>query len=183
MRLGRRRRVRGCARFRCFRVTCSAGVTTCFAASSQCVIAKVAITLAAEACFRRAGAARRRAAVGWPAGRLGDWSWLRCRIMVADAPGARGTDGTRAAIAGAVRLVARRRRTCGSGEEPTAVPSPAEPPPYRSAKSLAVKLALRRGKPARGRQSDTLFRPPGLWDATLPIRWLTPTAKKCRPLG
>ena len=183
MRLGRRRRVRGCARFRCFRVTCSAGVTTCFAASSQCVIAKVAITLAAEACFRRAGAARRRTAVGWPTGRLGDWSSLRCRIMVADAPGARGTDGTRAAIAGAVRLVARRRRTCGSGEEPTAVPSPAEPPPYRSAKSLAVKLALRRGKPARGRQSDTLFRPPGLWDATLPIRWLTPTAKKCRPLG
>src|SRR6056297_3056963 len=136
MRPGPRRRVRGCERFRYGRVTCSAGARTCFAAASRGVIAKVAITLAAEAALRRAGTARRRAAVGWPAGRLGDWSWLRFRIMVADAPGARGTDGTRAAIAGAVRLAARRRRTCGSGEEPSAVPSPAEPPPYRSAKRV-----------------------------------------------
>src|SRR6056297_3283808 len=134
MRPGPWRRVRDCERFRYGRVTCSAGARTCFAAASRGVIAKVAIMLATEASLRRAGAAGRRAAVGWLAGRLGDWSSLRCRIMVADAPGATGTDGTRAAIAGAVRLVARRRRTGGSGEEPSAVPFPAEPPPYRSAK-------------------------------------------------
>src|SRR6056297_1674190 len=87
MRPGPRRRVRDCERFRYGRVTCSAGARTCFAAASRGVIAKVAITIAAEASLRRAGAAGRRAAVGWPAGRLGDRAWLRCRIMVADAPG------------------------------------------------------------------------------------------------
>src|SRR6056297_1330144 len=87
MRPGPRRRVRGCEQFRNGRVTCSAGARTCFSAVSRGVIAKVAITLAAEASLRRAGAAGRRAAMGWLAGRLGDWSWLRCRIMVADALG------------------------------------------------------------------------------------------------